>query len=674
MIDSNDETTYFVKIFNLITFFSSVALLLILVPSRLPAIRDLLTDSADPRMFGHPIAEVGDRLVVAVALTIGVSGGFGFLVFGRSRIKTTLIGLKTDLFIAISCFITFAGSTLALNEYLGVSPKQLWTKSFTSGLGASGFWATIAGIAFLITLTCSLANSSMRPLLNQLEILASLVLGAIIVCCFFPAAIITSNSVPFSFDWSIVVGELLGPAIDRAPLANLTPQYSSLLGWVLHLVPNLPTNMMIETTVVYVSIMFLTINVTLYFVLRLVMPFANRIFLIFGCSGVMLYRPDSSLVGSLTAFPSFAVRHVLPVLSFYFLLSGLFKHSRWRVLVAGTISVGAFINNFEFGLVGVVAILLTCVVLWILSHELRLLLALVVVVIAAGITSFYLTAGEDVLTRHSLAARSFNNGFGNIAMPIFGLHLLTLSATSAAITLGITFLRNPIDRRQTTRATAAVLFGIYSTMGHLYFAGRSVISTQLTTLLPFVGIALVAAITIRGSQLFKALQVPWSKRRFIELLPILWMIALPSAVVTGLPNPNVEWARLKGDIKGSFEGNARMDTKYFLESPMVRQLTDMMSIYGRNGQVAVLAEKNGLFHETLTSAEGLMPAPAFTQVAEFGMTEELCNRVIDFEGKVIVIEGRQLKNVIRGCLISRGRDWEMSQTTESEIAVIYLLS
>lgn len=658
----------------------STGLLLVLLPTRLWSLglfgRNPYSDYDDI----PPIVELVDRITVPLSLVVGCFAGLFSFVVGK---RAAALSQGLEFTSSAMAFGFLSLSIAVVNEFPVVSVTQTWSSMYFSGFGPQTLlmvWTILAGLLMWFSVPLSQEH---RFELRRLQTASRIWTTSFILVFYVPALVVTARAVPFRYDWAIVLSEVLGPRVGRSPLLDWTPQYSSLLGWPLIGLRGISESLILEISVLYLSFLFLMVIATLYWTTKLFLPRgASQISLVI-CLGTCLYRPDSSIVGSLTSLPSFAVRHILPAAGMSLLISGIVKHSAWQAMLSGLILGASYVNNFEFGTLTLVSVLLTAIPIGLRYSSTRKFLLVASSATTLSILGFFLISGREAWNRHSIIARTYNNGWGNLAMPIFGLHYLTLALSVTAITIGLWDIARTRETIPKPGSIIAFTFGLYALFGHFYFSGRSVVSTQLQSTLPFVGLATAAAITPIATQVIRTVKNGNHNSLLVLALPMLLVAILPVSVLLGLPNPSLEWARLSGDIaEPEIPGNNRLDSKVFQDDELFQEVKKVIELAGNDTtEVGVVAPEYSFVYELLTGARGFVPT-AIWGYDNSVFQEEFCESILGFSGRFVVVgvtqypsidikKNQVIKDSVRDCLRDGGRRWsEEPSNSESPLTIV----
>ncbi len=590
--------------------------------------------------------ETIEKAVVVFSCCLG-------LALSRCRIQITHKLLASAVSIAASTIVL--GAVVSQNEYPGVYLDNEWSKTFFSGFGVTGMVVLILAVATARILP--ITDESLRE--RALRVIA-LLSWPVILIVFLPASIITTSGVPFRVDHGLVLFELLGPLTGKAPLVEVVPQYSSLLGWPLLVLRSLAAPLILDITVLYISILFLVVVALFALILKQIVPDVE--FKVFLCIafGMYLYRPNGSLIGSLTTMPSSTVRMILPMAGLYLLVRTYGSRTIFGWIWVGLVSGLVFFNNFEFGLIYLASVLglLGMLLLYRRLGPREFIFALGGLLVS--LSAFGVALG-DRLSRHWLVATQFGSGFGNLLMPRFGLHTLTLSLCVFAIAIGGRIIATRGIVRPSASAIIAFLFGLFALLGHLYFAGRSVVSTQLQTVIPPTALATFAAVMAVKAGTNSDSHKPITKFNLqAREISLHLVMALPLLLFIGLPNPNLEIARLTGAIQNTeVIGNYRYSADVF-EGELMSAAQSALEQFGSRN-VAILTVSDGAVLALLTDVSNLNIFANFDQQLTWGSGQDLCARVTSQDHSLVIVGGftfnseeqiAQIRSAAEECLSS----------------------
>lgn len=578
--------------------------------------------------------EFFERLSPAVTLFGGL---LGFLIHGGAKSsKTSLI--PTVLLAAV------VGSLASLHNLGFASTTNQWSSAFFGGFGSR-----VALLALILGALVSWGedNKSLR-FSNSLRQLIGSVSVVLLTIFYLPSSIVTSQSILHP-DFSYVLNELLGPLVGHAPLGTSTPQYSSLLGWPLVALRVLPSNLIIEVSVLYVSLLFFVLLASLTAIVRGLFPsLPISCALLIPCS-VLLARPNDVVSGSFIMFPSAIVRNVLPIAAFVVLFK-LLVNETWRnSSLLGFMTAVATLNNLEFGLISAAAILLALLISvgYKVCQKQTFVVAFLTYITSISTISISLGSVSDVWDKYTFFSRSFGTGNNNIPMPIFGLHTLTLGITAVAALTGIIHLarmKTVVERlginTEGSQAVFLVASGLAGLGMHLYYTGRSMVSTQLQTEFPIVIICSAGIIKYVLPGLFHSvMEHKEAITATLWRLPLFVIGFVPIASLVLLPSPTLEVSRLRGRLVESEFGSTKLSEPQIVLSDFaifLRQATTNI----HTQKVGLVAHSHGNALELFTGIKNVLPFNAMNDVTDISdeSQSQVCDAIKDSGIQFLAIE------------------------------------
>ena len=536
--------------------------------------------------------------------------------FERFTPFISVVGVLGGWFITSIKFVNFAvirtafllclvSAAIISRHYLGFAAiSNPWTNDFFGGFGIR-----VLFIVVLLSVVWTLREEwKFQDLSNGMFRELFVLLSSLLIFVFYlPASIVTSQSI-FHSDFTYVLNEMLGPQVDHAPLVSAVPQYSSLLGWPLRLLSQLSVPLFIEVSIIYISVLFLLILLAITKVVRGLFPQIPIACAVLVPVSILLARPPGKTSGSFIMFPSAVVRNVLPILAIW-----LFHICMKRRSIACSTTLGIFVavmglNNLEFGLISAIAI--TASVLYgaafgkvpmrlAVAYFLALLVGFVILVMILGLNTYSWWSFKFFAT-------AYGSGNNNIPMPLFGLHSLTMTISALAVTVGAYDLYSirKSDQFGYPAAHSLVLLasGLAATGFHLYYTGRSMVSTQLQTELPMLIIC--GVILVHRLRVFKVNTS--NGKHVLNKLPILIIAFLPLGALLLAPDPTIEMSRLQGRLPeseyGSFKlGFSQVDLSDF--SSFIKQARSEFS----ESSIGIVADHNGNALSLIHGLPNLLP-------------------------------------------------------------------
>ncbi len=546
--------------------------------------------------------ELRDRLSVVLTWIMVVIFVFFNKNFILNRVLKILISLTAVTLMALSMgWVT---------NYRGEYNPSYW----------SGFGLPIA--VLVVVLIVFLRN---QRVINQIEIwqeseklisIINLCCWALIAVCYIPSAIqIPNGMIGESSRWAL--NEIIAPLTGHIPLSNFTAQYSNYLGLPLLIIkPFIGETSFPFATLMWTNILILVEFALFGWLVRTIFPKLNYGICILIPLATILVKSSidenqhSSIAEGITAIPG---RTLIPVISLALLIKWSAQRSRmYRNLLAALVGVSAAasaLNNFEFGATSVAVIILILVVGYFSPAPMfradEILTFLVGISTAFLVTWFgYAVSGNSLeIMRLAAYSRVFGKqGFGNLAMPTFGLYLFIFVTMSVAAVLGLRQMvsrgESPKESKDVAAQLVGVFFGCWGVITLLYYAGRSVNSGQLQYfLLPTVFcIVAIWRFSLQGANSASSRVSILSLRSPILLL---WMI-FPFVTILQSPNPIIEFKRLKQSevqwnldavkkseiglaVEAFLESNRGIQVGYFGVNPNLTQLAfDVISVAGVN--------------------------------------------------------------------------------------------
>jgi hypothetical protein len=542
-------------------------------------------------------------------------------------------------FVIVSVCLT--GTALISQHYLGfAATTNQWTQNFFGGFGTK-----VTVTALVIAVLWAMQIISLPSQLSEFDAIRLINLFAFFVIMIFylPASVVTSQSI-FHSDFTYVLNELLGPVSGHPPLLESAPQYSALLGWPLKAFSWIPLSALIELSVLYVSLLFFLIVILIALILKGVfqkLPFATLIFIPIS---ILLARPSGRTSGSFIMFPSAIVRNFFPILLICLLYFSVRRNSLVLASVLGiTASLSAF-NNLEFGLICTLAVTLSVAVGFISKilplHFVAYYLTSLIVGSAFLIVSLGL--GEDDWNRYKFFATAYGGGNNNIPMPVFGLHSLTMAIAATTVIVGIvdTFrcqkhADSSIQQLTPSSCLLSLTAGLAGCGFHLYYTGRSMVSTQLQT--EFPTLIICAACLIWRFNLTKGPSSSFIGR--FESIPILMIALLPVASLWLGPDPSIEASRLRGRLPESEYGSVKLGLLQIELSDFSGFLRQSKSEFA-NAKIGFIADHNGNALSLIHHLENLLPFNDMNDVTDIVSTSQrdVCKTIAESQVDYVAIE------------------------------------
>lgn len=491
------------------------------------------------------------------------------------------------------------------------------------GFGDEIALISIAIAALLLALGADRITQTSKPFLAIIGV-------AIVLVWYVPLIIQPPWGVFDSYHTRYVVNEVLAPLSGNFALGSFASLYTTLLGLPLLILQPL-TSLSVSLpyyaiAVSYLSLLALATFVILVFTARLALPsrlktFAPLILL----PVILVSQPNpSGFGGTITAGLSAYPGRILGFAAVALLLLRLVQFpSRQRATVLGLVAGAAAINNFEFGISGLVALVTVLVLAQRLSRPQWLYFVLSLPVIPLLYVLVVFLANGDVHFEYfTVFALSFGGGFGNIAMPVIGswTAVAGLLVTGAAVGSWLLLRR---QRGLLVPASLAAFAGIAGVLQFGYYVGRSSTYGQLQLLLTHLALVLVAIIALSS-------QLGVWRQRSPQVGILIMICALPLAALVNVRPPVEEWSRISPLDKGT----QVLSPDNALEQVVaaVKQAeTDFP-----DSQVGVATEA-GNYVELSTGANNLLLTDSpFDPVVATGLQDATCSSIRSFDGIIVI--------------------------------------
>jgi hypothetical protein len=548
-------------------------------------------------------------------------------------------------FVIVSVCLT--GTALISQHYLGfAATTNQWTQNFFGGFGTK-----VTVTALVIAVLWATQIISLPSQLSEFDAIRLINLFAffVITIFYFPASVVTSQSI-FHSDFTYVLNELLGPVSGHPPLLESAPQYSALLGWPLKAFSWIPLSALIELSILYVSLLFFLIVTLIALILKGVfqkLPFATLILIPIS---ILLARPSGQTSGSFIMFPSAIVRNFFPILLICLLYFSVRSNSLVLTSVLGiTASVSAF-NNLEFGLICALVVTLSVAVGFISKIlPLRFVASyLTSLIVGSAFLIVSLGLERDDWNRYKFFATAFGGGNNNVPMPMFGLHSLTMAIAATSVIVGIidTFQYQKGTNSSNQRLTPSICLlsfaaGLAGCGFHLYYTGRSMVSTQLQTEFPILIIC--AACLVSRLDLPKSSASSFVGR--FESIPILMIALLPIGSLWLAPDPTIEVSRLRGRLPESEFGSVKLGLLQIELSDFSGFLRQSKSEFP-DARIGFIADHNGNALSLIHQLENLLPFNDMNDVTEIVPTPQIsvCKSIAESQVEYVAIEKHDESN------------------------------
>ncbi len=353
-----------------------------------------------------------------------------------------------------------------------------------------------------------------------------------------------------------VVNEVLGPANGHFAMGDQVAQYTGLLGiplaaaiWVF--------GHPVGAAFAYLTCLAILTVLGLVVIAFRVLPDRMRWLSVLLTVPLVLVKvqpadtPLGSIATSLSALPA---RTFLVVLIGLLLVYSAGREGRRWVFAVGLVAGAAALNNVEFGVPALVAAALVCILRSRSGFRPRSGgLVFVAGVFTPAVLYSLLLVGVGQGPHWSAwwaFAAAFASGFGAIAMPPVGTHILITMTFLAGAIAGAFYLRRmprqhlpPTDAPQSVRlaaASAATFFGLAGLGSFGYYVGRSITSVQLQVFLIYLVPIVCAQWALVGLPRLRA-SAGWTE--VLTVAALLLPSGLAVASLLQAPDPSYEWQR-----------------------------------------------------------------------------------------------------------------------------------
>jgi hypothetical protein len=501
--------------------------------------------------FSLEKSELQDRKTFLVFVAV-VSVFSICLIFNKS----VQLSSRLNSWLSFSALGLLIASTSAVNNFQDLK-GQLW---FGFGPGV----ALVASIVAIIVTRADLLGPQSRKL--QIKSSLNLFSWIFFVVFYLPSFLQFSRGVIDPYHSTYIFNELAAPSAGRIPLSSFSSQYSSLLGYPLTLISFFSESSVLSAMPYYISALSIIVVFTLGFLMKFLLkgiPFGMS--LLFSSSLVLVKPTGSSAIGGsiaslMSALPIRSIFSVLCALLLLFFCKSNFSY--FSCFLLGLTTGFSLINNFEFGITSVIALLSVFSALVFLNyiafrHLLFLIMSisLSVFVVLLGIV---VCGGEFEAERWIVFSVGFGTqGFGNVPMPIFGTFFIIFAILGLGVIYGIQRLKfckfktsEDFLYRELPASCLALFGGVWGVLSLPYYIARSVNSGQLQIfLIPasmvIIGLVCLNCVSDRRDDL--QIELPgFTTATSRYNLPLAFILCLPIGALIQHPDPNIEWPRLLG--------------------------------------------------------------------------------------------------------------------------------
>jgi len=492
---------------------------------------------------------------------------------------------------------------------LAVSSVGLMTTSIVWGNDWTKIWPGIGTLALVVGFAFALFTFKMWTFPKWLALASTLAVVAVVLSYALPALLQTPGTLRDPYDFQFVSDELSAVAAGHFPLSDYIPQYSVLLGF-----PIAPVLHLLAARAIYGVVAWVLILQLVAFTVSVVLPTLVGGWRILAPAMVVAVFPSLSALGygynPTTYFAAIPMRVVLPALAILgaFLV---FRHPRdltmshfRRLLLLGVVSGLTMLNNPDFGVPAVIAIL---VVAFIATPTMRAKAAsTTMLLLGAGLPFVAYTiigrlAGHPVNWSNWLLFQNYfgSEGVGLVAMDPFGLHVAFVTLFISASVIGFALIlkyRDSGSRFGYRQGLLLALVGGWSLLSLPYFAGRSLAPTLVSGYSFMVGMVVAAFLPLLRTTV-RRLKTSAGPGSLVLIIPLslgalaiagaasTFMLArLPSenfAITTSAPPGRFEvLMQQTAVVDGILKTPAGSDLKRLVDAGQVQQALNMSSLTG----------------------------------------------------------------------------------------------
>ena len=492
--------------------------------------------------------EIRDRLSPAIAVFVTV---FTLIFFHRIKIDS----VNTQVVVA---GLTSVGFLLSISSYL-IDDDVTW-----AGLGRS---VAAVGLALAIIVLYFQPKIKQSIVGNKTTVsLVSALCLVVLVAIYLPSIAQFSGGIIDIFHSSTIFNELLLPLTGITPLGNFASQYTSMLGWPLLALKGFSPEVIMNGVLVWLFVLTL-------FQIMVIAGIGKSIFrkipyplILLYVSSLILMKGEKqdeiagSLVGSFFSIPS---RTFFPCVLGLILVVALFENKRKQVhqIVLGALLPITALNNLEFGVPAVIAIMFVLLAFYRLHHVER---KAIMVIFGAAVATFGIialafslrSAPLDLGLWTAMVRAQGSGGYMNVPMPVVDTYLLVFAILSAGIAIGLKSMSSTTNPNVMKSSAIAIFAGTWGVLSMPYYTGRSWPSHIQIFFIPLtVCIFGIAGIFFHSNHFAAKRLTAFEK---IVRLPLMLTLVLPIATLLIAPDPTVEWPRATGGgSEWSFENQSK---------------------------------------------------------------------------------------------------------------------
>ena len=533
--------------------------------------------------------ELKDRLSIAILLAlIPVCSALPVEKMGLLRSRRIMAFLEAVAVVVIMISVGW------MTYYRPGTPKTMW-----EGFGII-IAATTSAVAVLIALSRKRLSSISIKWRTRYSRIGLTIVTSLLAASYFTSIMSFPNGITsvWAMRWSL--NELIAPLAGTYPLLNFTSQYSSLLGYPLVILKVIASKELWPLFVLmYINILIILQFLMMGHLIKKMFPkFSYVTCLFIPCSIALVQLPlgrdtTSSIIASLTATPS---RTFLPILGMtvctYWAST---KKHKYAIATGFTCAITA-INNLEFGIwfalvVSTVAIASYLKLLnFFERNTIRLFFYIFTSTIGVLLIITHMVSKPYDYRRHIIFLRAFGkDGFGNIAMPKFGLFvfvfvIFVLAPVLAAMVSLKPRPTEPLENSLRNATLVGFIVGPWSIFSLLYYAGRSTNAGQLQVFLIPLSLCIFAIIRMTFYQFHESLNI-W---RLMLLSPtiVLLLLIFPFSLIIQAPNPLSEidrWSQSQN--QWTLEAIRTSEVGLSLQAFLNENSSTRVGYFGNNGNL-----------------------------------------------------------------------------------------
>jgi len=531
--------------------------------------------------FGLPFATIFGRLP-------------GFEKLNSAEVRDRLSPFVVISLIAVSFFINHKqrlADVFANSVFSCFTSIALWISMSTYLLDDDVEWA---GLGITVSTACVAISFFILyfhfPVAEKLKLLVSKqkLIGVVSLSIFglvyLPSLTQLSGGIIDLFAASTIFNELLLPISGVTPLGDFATQYTSMLGWPLLVIKDLPGPNVMAAVLVWLLMLTVAQILAIAMIGKLIFRRVSFALILLLSSSLILMKGAKSdeITGSIVAgffsIPSRTFFPILVCLVLVFSLSAPTKRVLNQALLGALLPITA-INNLEFG---VPAVLSTAVVLVLALRENILNKKEIFIVCISAITSLtsvmavyaFRSAPFSIELWTAMVRAQGSGGYMNVAMKAIDTYLFVFAMLAGCFLIGFNSFRRNQNLDVLKAASTTIFASVWGVLSMPFFTGRSWPSHIQIYFIP----VMLCIFGITGI-LLHSNDLPIRKPSFGEALrrlPLSITLVLPLGTFLIAPNPKVEWERaLGGGSEWSFESQSKSKSVTSVEEAIVRYDLDV---------------------------------------------------------------------------------------------------